>query len=110
MSSIKAPHEMTNLSPDELQKHVEILGDDLVRTINGKLDFQTNFNAKAVSAVFTAASTDTAVVHGLGRVPIGYLKTSQSVAMSVFNGTTRWTATTIYLQSSVAGTAGLLIY
>ena len=84
--------------------------ENLVQLLNNGLKFSDNFDAKIVSAVFTAANTDTAVTHGLGRVPSGYIITSSSASMSVYTGSIAWTSSTIYLRASAAGTAGVLVY
>jgi hypothetical protein len=51
-------------------------------------------------------TTDTVLTHNLGRVPNGYIQTRSGggVLRDASDGTASWTATTIKLQASVAGT------
>jgi len=110
MSSIKASDDMSQVPPEQLQRFLDILAKDIVSTVNGKLDFQTNFNCTLISVPFTAANTQQAILHGLGRVPVGYIKTRASANMEVFDGTSGNTSNVLYLQASAPGTVGLLIY
>jgi hypothetical protein len=48
------------------------------------------------------ATTDFAVVHNLGRVPLFYDIKSKNAAGDIYKGTTPWTTTTAYFQSTVA--------
>ena len=110
MSSITASSNFTNVKPEELAKYVDLFGQDVTTTINGQLDFATNFNAKEITVVFASSNTDTATGHTLGRIPVRYIVTSATTAMSVYNGATASTSSTIYLKSSATGTATILIY
>lgn len=49
-----------------------------------------------------AANTEFAVTHTLGSVPIGYLVTKNSKAGTVYDGTSSWTSTTLYLRHEAA--------
>ena len=84
--------------------------DNVKELLNNGLKFSDNFDAKNVSAVFSAANTDTSVSHGLGRVPSGYIVTSISASMVVYTGTAAWTSSTISLKASAAGTAALMVF
>lgn len=110
MSLIKASANFEKVKDEELARFVEIYCDDVTAVVNGGLDFQTNFNAKIVSAVFSSANTTVGVSHGLGRVPSGYIVVGLSAAMTVFNGSGSNTTSVIYLQASAAGSASLLIF
>jgi len=51
------------------------------------------------------ANTEFSVTHTLGRIPTGYLVTSNNKAAVVYTGTTTWTSTTIYLRCDAANCA-----
>jgi hypothetical protein len=111
MSNISASTDFSHLKDEaELKKYLDMFGQNVVSVVNGKLDFQTNFNAKLISITFTAALSDTQVLHGLGRSPSGYIVTGLSAQMIVSDGTVANTTSVLTLQSSAAGTAKLLVY
>ena len=49
--------------------------------------------------------TEDTIVHGLGRIPIGYIIVSCNKAAIVYNGATAWDITNIYLRCNAASTA-----
>lgn len=110
MSSVTASTDMTQVKPEELTKFLDICLQDIVSTINGKLDFQTNFSCKLLSITFGAANVDVSTAHGLGRVPSGYIVTSASAAASVYNGSSGNTSTNIILRASAPATVGVLVF
>ncbi len=110
MSSITESTDMTQVKPEELPKFVDLFFQDVVKVVNGDLDFQTNFNCKLISVTFGSANTDVSVGHGLGRVPAGYIVTGASAATSVYNGLTGNTNSNIVLRASAPATVGLLVY
>ncbi len=109
MSNITASTDMTQVKPEELAKFIDLFFQDVVDTVNGKLDFTTNFNAKLISASFGAADTLTQVQHSLGRVPSGYIVTSASAHTQVYTGGA-FTTTTMGLMASTPATVGLLVF
>jgi hypothetical protein len=57
--------------------------------------------------VFTSngvANTEDAVPHALGAIPTGYIVVNQNQSAVLYDGTTPWTKTIIYLKSSAAST------
>jgi hypothetical protein len=65
-----------------------------------------------VGRVFASANTDTTFAHMLGRVPNGYLMYRSSAGGLVYDpttGTASWTATSITLRATVAGTYSFLL-
>ena len=84
--------------------------DNIKELLNSGLRFSDNFDARIVSATFTAANTDLSVSHSLGRVPTGYVVLSLSASMIVYTGASAWTSSTISLKASAAGTASLLLF
>ncbi len=110
MSRIQASTDMTQVKPEELARYIDLFFQEVVRTVNGKLDFATNINCKLLSMTFSAANADTTVSHGLGRVPAGYIVTSASAATSVYDGSISNTSSDLTLRASVAATVGLLVF
>lgn len=102
MSRITASSDIQQVKPEEVQKYVDIFCQNVVEVVNGKLDFQTNFNSQVLSQSFSAADTDTTIGHNLGRVPFGYLVASKTVSSDIYNGSVSATASTITLKASVA--------
>jgi hypothetical protein len=74
------------------------------------VSFTDNIDAQQVTVSFTTANTEVQVAHTLSRVPTGYIPANLSVAMTVYNSATAFSTSNIYLKSTVAGTAILLIY
>lgn len=68
------------------------------------IGFQDNINCQIVDVVL--GSSETAIPHTLGVVPIGYLvlKAYTTVASYPVAGSTAWTDTVIYLQTDSANT------
>lgn len=68
---------------------------------------------KQIISVATSGTpgTEVAVPHTLKRIPTGYLVIRQDKAASVYDGSTTFTKTNIYLKSDVATvTASVLIF
>lgn len=109
MSKITAATELDRVKAEELPRHLAIFASAVTETVNGKLDFQTNFNCQVLSVAFSAASTDTIVAHNLGRVPQGYISLGTTVTMNVYDGAIGWTTSAISLRSTAIGTARLIL-
>ena len=63
----------------------------------GKLD------AEFISYTTNAtANTEDAISHNLGRVPVGYIVVKNGNGGVIYNGSTAWTNTTIYLKCTTA--------
>lgn len=110
MSSITASSDIDRVKPEDLPRWTALCLENIISTINGKLDFQSNFNQKTVSVNFSAADTDTAVSHGLGRVITGYILVGSSAALSIYDGTSGSTDQVLYLRASATGSARILVY
>ena len=110
MSKVTASTDFDRVKPEDLPKFLSLFGEQVVQVLNNGLDFQSNFNCALISVTFSAANTDTAVSHGLGRVPTGYLIYSRSTAMDVYDGVTAWTSDTLYLRTSTTGTIGVIVF
>lgn len=110
MSRITASTDFTETPEAQQIKFIDLFGQDVVRAVNGDLDFDTNFNAREVTFTFTAADTNTSIGHSLGRVPSRYILTSSTAAMSLYAATAASTSSTMFLRSSAIGVATVLIY
>ncbi len=110
MSKLTAAPDLSQVKPEDVARYADLFAQDVVDTVNGDLDFDSNFNAKEVTATFSAANTDLAIQHNLGRTPVRYIVTSATTAMSVYNGSIASTSSILYLRSSATGVATLLIY
>lgn len=110
MSKVTASADFDRVPEDKLTRYLAIFGDDVLSTLNGGLDFETNFNAKIVTVTFSSTSADVAVTHGLGRAPVGYIPLTLSADMTIYTGSSPGTSSLLYLRSSATGTAKLLIF
>lgn len=84
--------------------------DNIKELLNNGLKFSDNFDSKFVNVSFAAANIDTAVPHGLGRVPTGYIVTRRGASLTVVDGATAWTSNIIYLKSTAIGTVTVLVF
>jgi hypothetical protein len=111
MSKLTRSTNFTQLEEiEELKKFLALFGEEVVLTINGRLDFETNFACQLVRVTFSAASTDTAVAHSLGRVPTGFLLYYLDSPVAIYNGATANTSTTFYLRASNPATAKVILF
>lgn len=96
--------------PNESFRFCSQLFDQIVRLINGGLGLVDNFDGKMHTLTFSSANTDTALVHGLGRVPSGYLVVRRSANMTVYDGANAWTPANAYLRASSAGSITVFVF
>jgi len=102
--------DFSKASDDELRRALADMVDQLSFIVNGNIGLLDNVKVSRVKVSFTSANTNLYVPHTLGRVPKGYIVTSLSAAMIVYNGTSEWTGQGIYLRSSAIGDATLLVF
>ncbi len=110
MSRITVTTDMSQCKPDELSKFLDHFCQNVEQVLNGRLDFQTNFNCKQISITFGVANQSVSIDHGLGRVPVGYIVTRASAATSVYDSTVANTTSAISLMASAPATVGLLVF
>lgn len=107
---IKAALDLAQLTTwQQLQRYVSDVIRQIVDLCNGKLSFSENFDCFTASVEFTSTSVDTAVPHGLGRAPNGYIIVKRSANMVIFDGSTENTDSVLYLRTSATGTASVII-
>jgi hypothetical protein len=83
---------------------------NLRNTINGNLDFDTNFRSQFVSVEFAATNTDTEINHSLGKRPRGYIIINSNEPMNVYDGNEAFQINKLVLRSDATGGANLLIF
>ena len=110
MSNIAASPKIDQCSQTDMVRFLTIFMNNVVNTVNGDLDFQTNFNCKLVDVSFTAINQDIAVNHGLGRVPSGRIIYAQSANGLIIDGLTQNTSSILYLRCSALGKASLIVF
>ena len=96
--------------PKDQMRFISIFFDQIKMLINNGLQFADNFDSKILTLTFSAASTDTSLTHGLGRVPTGYVILKRSASMTVYDGSAAWTSNLIYLRASAAGSVTVLVF
>ena len=110
MSKIQIP----DISQQETWEGVRRFSDQGLHTladaINGNLDFSSNINCQIIGITFSVANANTTIPHTLNRVPSGYILSRASAALSVYDGTTTWTASNIFLKSSAIGSVTLIVF
>lgn len=96
--------------PEDAPRFTSLALAQVQQILNNGILFSDNFDAKQLSITFSTANTDTAAIHGLGRVPSGYILVGANAAMNVYDGASTSTSQVLYLKSSATGTARLLVY
>lgn len=82
----------------------------VIKILNRGIVFKDNVNCRTISYTSNgSANTEDGITHTLGKVPTGYIVVSQNKAGVVYNGSSTWTTTTIYLKNSVATVAVTII-
>lgn len=109
MSNITADTAFDQVDAKELNKHLSLFGQDVVDTVNGKLDFASNFGAKLITVTIATVNTDTAVNHGLGRLAVGRIVYAQTCNGAVYDGSAG-TAQTLYIKCGALGTVSLIVF
>lgn len=111
MPRIKVPQTLSQTKTfEELRKYVSQMTDQLLPAFNGNISLVDNASTMTIQVTFPGANTEVGTLHGLGRVPNGYIVVGRTSTISVFNGTTPNTTTNIYLQASGAGIATVMVF
>lgn len=106
---ITASPDVDRVKPEELARYTSIFLSQVVEKFNKNLNFTDDFSGNIINVTFSSANVDVASIHGLGRVPSGYIILGASAAMSVYDGASANTSSLIYLRSSAAGVAKVLV-
>lgn len=79
--------------------------------INGNVDLIDNGNNVLVNVTLNKINTDFGVSHSLGRVPRGFILVgSDNPILSLANGKTPNSSSTLYLQSGSTGTVTVMVF
>ena len=94
----------------DLMKALDNLMGNLSGLFDRGINIDDNMDIERV-AVTTDGTPDTesAHTHTLKRVPIGYIVIKRDKAGVIYDGTTAWTDTTIYIRSNVASVAATIM-
>lgn len=90
VQSLKSWQDLMRFTTQSLTNFSQILA--------GNVGFSDNIFCQIVTGV-TLTTSQVAIEHTLGRTPIGYLVLQRDAAQVVYNGTSRWNKTTIYLRA-----------
>lgn len=111
MAKIPASNNLSNIkSVEDVVRYFSIFVGDVFDIVNGKIEFDSNIQSKTIDFNFTSANTNFAMIHGLGKIPKGYLLIKSNVATSIYDGSIDATEKLIYLKSSQIATTRLLIF
>lgn len=108
---LKTSITVSNVSTwEELRRFVSQMTSDLVDIINGHISFTDNCDISLITVSFPGSGTTVKTAHGLKRMPTGYIVAGLSASLVVFDGNKANTTDDIYLQSSAAGTAQIMVF
>jgi hypothetical protein len=98
-----------------IEKSFQRLIDQLIQLLNKGLKFEDNFNCDILDFTTPVVrDTEFAVAHTLKRIPVGYLviRSTGDWPALLYDGTTAWTTTNIYLREPAAGslTGKILVF
>lgn len=115
MAQIKNTLDILNIKTiQDLTRFLSNAFRDIQQAVNGNITFSENFRGTFVSVNFTAANTNTFLTHGLGYTPSGYIVTTASAAMSVYDGNQTaapFDSTQVFfLRSSAIGTVTIFLF
>lgn len=110
MGKIRFPNLSNVGSWEDLRRFVSIAMDDIADNLNGNVTFSGNIKNKIVEVVIGASNTEFRVNHKLGYIASNYVLVSTTTAMSLYSSTTAFDENNIYLKSSAAGTAKIMVF
>jgi len=86
-----------------LEKTFQKLTEQLSLILTKGLIFQDNFDCNIQTVTLSAVvGTELEITHNLRKIPTGYMVVSKDKTGDIYNGSSAWTATTLYLKSSVS--------
>ena len=112
MAKITAPITMNNLNTSDPNYNVYLsqLLNQMQSIINGRISLTDNCYTQLISAQFKSANTNQAFPHSLNKIPTGYILVGAQAATNLYDGTQGNSVNTIYLRSTVATTARILVF
>lgn len=110
MSKISQFSDLSNLKDQAFATFTSRVVRDIVNTVNGNLDFLSNFRCTFIEGTFVAG-VELAITHDLGMVPTGKLVYYQTAADVVTDSVSNpATETTIYLLCASSGIAKMILF
>lgn len=94
---------------DDVKRFLSQTVSQIATILNSKITFVDNFDSRSVDVTFSSPAIDVAVDHNLGRLAISYIPQMLSTPMIIYTGQTAPNGNTIYLRSSAAGTATIMV-
>lgn len=78
--------------------------------LNNGLNFADNFSSYVTTFTTSAVvGTETAIAHGLKRIPVGFIVLEKDKAAHIYTGTTAKSVTNYYVRSDVASVTVTLV-
>lgn len=102
--------DFENNKEEDQARYIGVFADQVKNAVNGNLTFSDNVRCAIREVAFTAANVDVQVNHGLNNIPTGYIQSSASAAMSIYDGSAASDKTYIYLRSNAVGSSKVLIF
>lgn len=94
------PFQIQSVSSwEELRRFCSQGFQNLYNALNGRIGFTDNIYCQIIE-VSQINLTDTTIPHTLGKVPIGFIVLKSDTEPVIYNGTTQWTDTNIYLRAA----------
>lgn len=110
MGKVKSSPQLQNVADlDDLKRFVGSFCEELAREFNGRVTFGDNIQASGPHTVTFSAAGEMEVTHDLRTVPLGFIVINKTATCDVWKGSTTWTETKIYLQSSAASTITIYV-
>ena len=105
----QATYRNDNLdSSVKIKSTLQWIWEDIAKYLNSNPFAQSNLVEAVVSG---GAGVDFAVMHGLGRIPKGYVVVKIDKAAFIYTGITAWDVQNLYLQASdSAVTVSVLVF
>lgn len=110
MSKVTASYDFDRLPEDEVVRYLSIWAEQVSRVINGDIGIADNLKVAIKEVTFTAANTDTAIQTGLNYIANYYIQLNSTVDALVYNGSRDNQVGVLYLKTTQAGTATILIF
>ena len=109
---LQIPFTLSNSATlQEIIRFASISISKIQTIVNGNVDLIDNGANQILSFSFSKAGFDVGVAHSLGTVPRGYIQIgSSNTALTLANGATPNSTSTLYLQAGSTGTATVMVF
>lgn len=93
----------------DLARFVSIALKNMVDLLNNNVTYSDNVRCSIVKGVIFTSGVELGVEHTLGIVPIGYQVISRDASAVIYNGTSQWNGSRIYLIASANVIADIIV-